>query len=136
MTFKQYLAIMSIATLLCWVAFGFVLFTVDPFYAAASSFAFFYVSLFFSLVGTISIISCALLNRFSRVPEPMFRYVQKSFRIALVCSIAVIVFLMLQLSGYLNFWIGTLYIISLAFAFAFLSVTKKQSGAQSPTFHV
>ncbi len=136
MTFKQYLIIMSIATLLCWVAFGFVLFTVDPFYAAATSFVFFYVSLFLSLVGTVSIISCVLLYRFARTPEPMFRYVQKSFRVALLCSIAIVALLVLQLSGYLNFWVGTLYIISLAFAFAFLSVTKKQSGGQSPTFHV
>ena len=56
MNLRQYLAIMGMATALCWVSWIFVLFNIDPFLDTGLGFFFFYLTFFFALIGSLSII--------------------------------------------------------------------------------
>lgn len=104
MTLRQYLFIMTFATALCWTAWVFVLYRIDPFTANALSFGFFYSSLFLALLGTISIILFMLYYFFSRTAFPMYRFVQRSFRNAIIVSLSIIFLLVLQGLRVLALW--------------------------------
>ncbi len=120
MTLRQYIVTMLFATLLCWVALGFVVINVDPFQTNVLGFVFFYVSLFLALLGTISLIIFLVYRLFASRDLPLFRYVQISFRQALVVSVFLIAFLYLQGISYLNMWngllLGTIFILFISFS--------------------
>lgn len=104
MNLRQYLTIMVFATLLGWVAWFFVIINVDPFQDSTLGFFFFYISLFFSLIGTVSLIAFLLTQIFPNPEVPMYRLVQKSFRIGLLLSSVLIILLFLQGKGILTKW--------------------------------
>jgi len=104
MNLRQYLTIMVFATLLGWVAWFFVIINVNPFQDSTLGFFFFYISLFFSLIGTGSLIAFLLTQIFPRPEVPMYRLVQKSFRIGLFLSSILIILLFLQGKGILTKW--------------------------------
>lgn len=125
MSLRQYITIMLIATILCWVSWIFVIINIDPFEATSLSFFFFYTSLFFALVGTISLVSFSAYSLLSRVHLPMFRYVQKSFRDSLFISAFLTVLLYLQGAGLLNLW-NSIFLLATLFSFLiFLFFNKK-----------
>lgn len=134
MSFRQYTVIMGIATALCWTAWGFILATIDPFFATAASFAFFYVSFFLALLGTISLL-VNIYYYFAAPNVPMYRLVQKSFRISFVIAVASILLLYLQAQNYLNLWIGGSLILVLVFGFIYSIVSKKKSSQFQSQFH-
>lgn len=102
MTLRQYLIIMILATILCWISWVFVLFNVDPFRDTGIGIIFFYLTLFFSLLGTVSLKAFLLSYQFSKADIPMYRHVHRTFVTGLVFSIAFIGFLFLQGKGILN----------------------------------
>ena len=101
MTLRQYIAIMSIATLLCWMAWGLVLFNVDPFEASVVGHTFFYVSFFLSLLGTLSLLLFGLMYFFSRHTHPLFHYVRQSFHQGALAALIVTMSLYLLGRGWL-----------------------------------
>lgn len=111
MNLKQYLATMIAATCMCIAALLFVVINVDPFLSGQLAFFFFYVSFFFVLVGLFSVALFFIYQRFSRVPLPMFRYVQRSFREALLVALLLTALLYLQGKQWLNFWNGSLVLL-------------------------
>lgn len=124
MTLRQYLAIMMFGTLLCFAAWVFVLVNVDPFHANITSFVFFYATLFFTLIGALSLGVFALYYTFSRTEEPLFRYVQKSFRDAFLLSLLVIGLLYLQGKGWLTIWNASMFIILILVASIFVMTMR------------
>ncbi len=124
MTLRQYLAIMMFGTLLCFAAWVFVLVNVDPFHANTVSFVFFYATLFFTLIGALSLGVFALYHTFSRTEEPLFRYVQKSFRDAFLLSLLVIGLLYLQGKGWLTMWNASMFIILILVASIFVMTMR------------
>jgi len=104
MNLRQYLTMMIFATLLGWVAWFFVIINVDPFQDSTLGFFFFYISLFFSLIGTISMVAFLITQIFPHPEVPMYRLVQKSFRIGLLLSSILIILLFLQGKGILTKW--------------------------------
>ena len=95
---------MIIATILCWISFGFVIVNIDPFDAGYLSFLFFYVSFFFSSVGTLSLIIFGFFSLFIKRNEPLYKLVQSSFKDGLILSIILTILLYLQGSRLLNMW--------------------------------
>lgn len=104
MTLRQYLIVMTIATILCWISWGMVMMNIDPFHVSLSGFLFFYLSLAFALVGTIAMLSFGWQALVRRQDAPMFRIVRKSFHIALIASLAIVGILTLQGAGLLRLW--------------------------------
>ena len=127
MTIRQYIFIMTLATALCWVSWGFVIKNVDPFQASALSFVFFYISLLLALVGTISIFVFSLRYFFSRRMQPMFRFVQQSFHEAIVFSVALVTLLYLQGKGLLFGWIGLTFVLLITIGSIFLFINKNHA---------
>ena len=127
MTLKQYITIMILGSILCWTAWGIVLVNIDPFQDTGVGFAFFYASLFFALLGTISVFAFFVRQLFSREALPMFRYVKRSFSDSFFISVALIVLLFLQGKAYLTWWNTGIFVLALAFILAFSFTNKKES---------
>jgi len=125
MTLRQYLTTMIIGTTLCWISWGFVIFNTDPAESNLIVFGFFYLSFFLAFLGTTSILSFFGHRFFSKELLPMFRYVQKSFRDALIISGALVILLFLQGMRVLNFWNFGAFILALLFIISFFFSTKR-----------
>ncbi len=126
MTIKQFLTIIGFATLLCWGAWGVVLWNIDPFEASTLHMAFFFVSLFFALTGTAATTLYAWYHFFGDVQIPVFRYVKKSIKQGLIFAGSITILLILQAVNVLNLW--TLTMIALLIAFiASLKVSQKKT---------
>lgn len=127
MSLRQYLFVMIFATILCWISFGMVTANIDPFQGDAIGFGFFYTSLFFALLGTITVASFVGYRLFSRAGLPMFRYVKKSFRNGMFFSVIALATMYLQIHALLNLWNFTLFLLVVALIISF-SVSTKQGG--------
>lgn len=110
---------MLFATVFCWTAWTLVIIYIDPFQASRVDFFFFYLSLFLSLLGTLSLICFGLLFFLRRTDAALYRYVKKSFAYAAIISLIVIVLYYLQSEGYLHYWnvatLGTLALFLILF---------------------
>ncbi len=111
MTLRQYLAIMSFATLLCTLAWGMVVWNVDPYRDSQLGLILFYITFFFSLMGIISLFSFGLYRLVTKSDYPLFRFVQKSFRNGVVGASFVLFLLILQVFNILNIWTGIMLLI-------------------------
>lgn len=111
---------MIIATVFALAGFGFVLFNIDPYEAGALGFTLFYSTLFFSAVGTLSLVMFVFRWIFNR-NQPIFSLITKSFRHGILLSILMSVFLILEQLESLTWWNMTLIIamiITVEFFFA------------------
>jgi hypothetical protein len=100
---------MSIATVLCWVAFGFVIKTVNPETTNWLGFSLFYISLFLSLVGTSAIVGFVARFVFLR-HELAFRAVKSAFRQSFFFSFLVVA-LLYFLAHNLFTWLNLIYLV-------------------------
>jgi hypothetical protein len=124
MSFRTYIIFMSVATLVSWSAWGIILFLVNPFEADVMSFLFFYVSLFFSLLGTIAIIG-ALTRRIFIKDKMLFRQVIVSFRQAVFISFLIMLCLLLQGERLLTWW-NIMLLIAAVSVIELFAISKKQ----------
>jgi hypothetical protein len=131
MNLRQYIFTMLFATTLCWVALFFVMINVDPFETNILGFVFFYVSLFLSLLGTVSLVIFLCYRLFSSGALPLFRYVQISFRQSMFISIFVVIFLFLQGMGYLTVW-NSAVLISIFVLLISFSLSVKRTHSRPP----
>ncbi|MBU0660710.1 hypothetical protein KKG22_00855 [Patescibacteria group bacterium] len=127
MNLRQYLTIMILATILCWAAFVVVLVNVDPFQDAGLGLLFFYVSLFFSIVGTGSLVSFALSLAFTKKEIPVFRHVRRTFIIGVFVSFALSILLYLQAREALTLWNMLLLFSIVCFLILFRISTRSYS---------
>jgi len=121
MSLKKYLFIMTFITVICWIAWLVVLFYFSPDEGGFITFCLFYLSLFFALIGTYS-----LLGFFGRVwfskEQVIFRHLGISTRQSLWFSLLIIGTLMMQGVDFLRWWSVLLLIITLVLLeFFFLS---------------
>lgn len=129
MNLRQYLATMIFSTILCWAAWVFVIINIDPFETGTIGFVFFYVSLLFALIGTISLVVFSIYRIFGGQEMPLFRHVRMSFRTAVVLSILALVGLYLQSLSVLSLFntlvFGTICIVIVSFDLSLTNFTKK-----------
>ncbi len=116
---------MVFATIIFFGAWLVVLFSVDPYEADALSFLFFYLSLFFTLVGVISIIGSVLRRTFVK-DRVVFRQVITSFRQAILFSCLIIACLFLQGQRLLTWW-NILFLISALVMMELFTISRKRT---------
>ena len=104
MTLRQYLFLMSLGTLICFTAWIFLLFNIDPTNTELLVFVFFYASLFLSLLGIISVISLWIKIKFLKSEEVVFRHVKRTFRQGTISALLIIAILLLQQFKLLTWW--------------------------------
>jgi hypothetical protein len=109
MTLRSYLIGMLISTIFCWAAFFLILIYIDPDQASFIGFLSFYISLFFAIVGTLTLIGFYLRVWFSR-NEVLFAHVAPAFRQAILLSLILVVSLVLQSFRLLTWWDGALLV--------------------------
>lgn len=113
MTFRQYLLTMLFGTALCWVSFGLVLFNVDPFHSNLAGFLFFYLSFFFALLGTSTVVWSLLASWRSDEGIPLFRLVGVRFWYSAMLSASLVLLLFLQSLRVLRPWNVALFLFCL-----------------------
>jgi len=89
MTLKVYLTLMVITTLICWTAFAFVLWTVNPEQTNWSGFLLFYLSLFLAITGSATIVGFLIRFR-SLKRELAFRLVKTAFRQSFIFAFLIV----------------------------------------------
>lgn len=114
MRLKPFIFLILIGTLLSWIAWGFLLFTVDPFFAETLAFVFFYLSLLASLIGTLSLVFLLLYNKFMPLDAPVYRIVSRSLRDGAVVAALLVTALLLQGLQLLTIWnVGIFAVLAL-----------------------
>ena len=109
MTLKTYLITMTIATLVCWAAWGYILWTVNPEVTNWLGFLLFYVSLFLAITGLTALLG--FIIRFIALKKELaFRLVKEAFRQSFLFAALIVVSLML-LSKDLFSWLNLLFLV-------------------------
>lgn len=105
MSLRIYLFFMSLGTLLCWIAWFFVLTNVSPDEGGLLGLIFFYSSLFLAIMGTASVVGCMVKKAREKNDDVVFRHVHQTFRQSIYIAAFVIVMLVLKAAGLLSWWV-------------------------------
>jgi len=120
------LILMTISAVFCWLIWVFVLYLIDPTSAGILGFTFFYLSLFLSLAGTMSVLGLIFRMKFGK-EEAVFRTVTTSFRQATMLGFLVIGGLFLKSKNLLAWWNIILLVLALTvLEFFFMSSQKRK----------
>lgn len=127
MTLRQYLILMSIGTILCWVAWLFVVWSIDPSDAGTLGFLFFYISLFLAIVGSFSVFGFLVRRAIIKDDELVFRHVKRTFRQSIFVA-TLIVFVLFLLAEHLLTWWNLILLLGLCvFLEAIVFTNRKYS---------
>lgn len=103
MTFRTYLGLMGLATALAWTGWVVVLFRLNPDEAGAAGTALFFLTLFFSLVGTFA--TASMSYRVLKLQRPVIsREARIAFRHAILLAFAACLLLFLASQDWLGVW--------------------------------
>lgn len=105
---------MLASTAAAWAAWLIVLFRVDPFASGPVGFLLFYLSLWLSLTGTISLLGLMIRAKIKK-EEAIFRQVSNSFRQATFLGALIVGLLYFQGHRLLTWWNLILFVIGLMF---------------------
>ena len=135
MSLRTFLILMALASVIFWLAWLTVLFKIDPFATNFIGFLCFYLSLFFALMGSFSLLGFGFRYSYNRKDLPAFRFVGVSLRQAIWFSGLIVASLILQGQKLFTWWAGLLIVFCLAIIEAFFlsramesRTTLKQEG--------
>ncbi|MCX6796045.1 MAG: hypothetical protein NTW06_00935 [Candidatus Falkowbacteria bacterium] len=125
MTLKQYLITMIIVTLICWLIWFYIIWSVNPETTNWFGFSLFYFSLFLALSGTASIMG--FFVRFVALKKELaYRLVKEAFRQSFLFAGLIIISLVLLSKGLFSWLNLLLLIIGLSALEYFLLSWQKQ----------
>lgn len=113
MTLRRYLITMAITTCICWCAFIMVLFRIDPNNGGSVGLTLFFVSLFFAIWGSLSMLGFFIRYGLLRRSVVPFRHVGISLRQALWFAILTTLTLLLVSQELLVWWMSILLVFAL-----------------------
>ncbi len=111
MNLRRYLTIMSFGTVLCWIAWGSVIYSFDPNTSGLVGITFFYTSLFLALLGTVSVAGFFIRWLLIKQDDIVFRHVRRTFRQAIIAASLSTLTLLLLHAGLLRWWNSLLLLI-------------------------
>lgn len=121
MSFRIYLAIMSVATLASWLAWVIVVLNTNPFETSALGFVLFYITLLMGLVGTLTLAGLSYRVVVLKRHDVLMREVRVSFRHAVLLSAIAVFALGLSAYGLLKWWaVLALVVVMLLVEYFFL----------------
>ncbi|MEK7625678.1 MAG: hypothetical protein AAB467_05030 [Patescibacteria group bacterium] len=118
MSLRLYLFLMTLGTLLAWIAWAFVVVDLSPLDGNLISLISFYLSLLMAITGSFSVIGFALKKLILKNDDIVFRHVKRTFRQGILTGLAVILVLFLLSQGLLFWWNS----IILALFFLFVEI--------------
>lgn len=119
MTYKQFLFWMLFGTLLGWFAFASVVRTIDPMTSGLMGLSFFYLTLGFATMGTLSLIGMLIRTSF-RPHVAIARHAGVSFRQSILLTVLAVGSLALHSRSTLNWWTALMFLGTLTIAEFFL----------------
>lgn len=125
MTLRQYLVLMSVGAAICWLAWFFVLGSVDPTQAGIFGFIFFYASLFLALAGTFSVIGFLVKKIILKSDQIVFHHVKSTFRQSILLAAVIIFNLVLLQIKLLAWWNAILLLLLFAAIEAVIFTNRK-----------
>lgn len=125
MTLRQYLIIMSGATLICWLVWLLVIFLYDPRTAGFIGFLLFYTSLFLSVLGTFSVCGFFIRAKLINNEEIVFRHIKRTFRQGIIFSLFLITVLLLAQFRLLTWWNFTMLLTFYIFLEGLIFTNRK-----------
>lgn len=131
MSLKQYLLLMSVGTLFCWLAWIFVIFKISPIDSGIVGIFSFYLSLFLAIVGTFSVLGFLIRGFILKNEDAVFRQVKNTFRQSIFVSTVVTLMLLMLSKGWLYWWTALMLMMSFVFIEAYLFTNRKNSIAGS-----
>ncbi|TAL51265.1 hypothetical protein EPN81_00335 [Patescibacteria group bacterium] len=121
MSFRSYLILMTLATVIAWIAWAVVLNGVDPTRSGILGFLLFYLTFLMALFGTISLLGLLVRLWHSRTELPS-RMALRSFRQGILLTLLFTSSLILFSQGWFRWWTMLLVVVIFAFVeLAFLS---------------
>lgn len=106
---KQYLITIGVASAFSWIAWAMVLTQLDPYESTGTGLSLFYISLFFSLIGTFTLLGFSLRRWLSK-EEIEYQHLSVSLRQGFLlsfCTLGCIAFLMVDI---LRWWNGLMLV--------------------------
>ena len=125
MNLKQLIITVLLATTICWGIWCLIVFQIDPADAGYLGFFLFYVSIFFSLLGTFFLITFAVRKITNKLAME-YRIVSMSFRQSFFFALTGVSVLFLQSKGLLTWWNILLLVLSLGILEFFFLSFKRQ----------
>lgn len=104
MGYKSFIGLMAVATIASLLGWTYILFNVDPNEGGLLGFALFYLTLFASCVGLLTLVGVGVRVHLRKRQATAFREVRVAFRHGLLLSFVAILSLALSANGLLNFW--------------------------------
>lgn len=126
MTFRMYMAFMAVATALACGAWIFVLWSTNPADATATVFVMFYITLFMSLVGLLTLAGVGYRVLILGRRDVVSREVRISFRHAVFLSAMGVIALALSAKGWLHWWVILGLIVSVS-AVEYVFLVKEEA---------
>jgi hypothetical protein len=126
MTFRAYLFLMSVSTVLAWVGWVTVLFNVKPLESGLMGFFLFYITLSVGMVGTLTLAGLVYRVIWLKTESLLSRDVKISFRHAVLLTAVSIIALILSAQGLLHWWVLIVLIVP-ACIIEFLSLLVQHS---------
>ena len=103
MTLRKYLIFLTIGTIFCWSTWILVIKYTNPDHSGWMGFTFFYLSLFVSLIGSLSIVGIVLRSLIKK-EELIYKKIDVSSRQSIILSLLVIISLILQSQRLMTWW--------------------------------
>ncbi|MCC7432178.1 hypothetical protein IT412_01495 [Candidatus Peregrinibacteria bacterium] len=109
MSHNRYISIIGAAAAVSWLSFYLVYSKLDPFASTGLALALFFISLFFALTGSFTVIGFYLRVWFNR-NEIYYDHINVSLRQGILLTLIALGSLLFQLLGVLTWWSGLLLI--------------------------
>lgn len=127
MTIKQFILVMILATIICWVALVAVLYYVNPYQANILGMGAFYGSLFLATSGTLGLVTLFFRAKTNK-EAPLFRLVLLSFRQSLFLGFILAASFYLQSASLLTWWNAIILISAVSVMEMFFMSTQQRFG--------
>lgn len=114
---------------MCWLAWFFVLGSVEPEQAGFFGFLFFYASLFLALAGTFSVIGFLIKKIILKDDQIVFHHVKSTFRQGMLVAGIIIASLLLLQFKLLTWWNGILLVLLFALIEGIIFTNRKYSNS-------
>ncbi|MDD4476827.1 MAG: hypothetical protein PHY40_01570 [Patescibacteria group bacterium] len=135
MTLRSYLALMLASSIICWIAWFFVIISFDPKEAGTLGFILFYAALFFALTSAFAAVGGILNEKFSRSEELPYKRIKRIFyQGAIFGVIAVLSLLFLQLKIFV--WWSAILLFLLFFVLEGIVYSVLPKNQTSPKIYV
>jgi len=123
MTLRSYLITMILITVVCWLVWLFVIFTVNPETASSFGFVLFYLSFFLALAGSAAIVGFVI--RFIALKKALvFRLVRDAFRQSFLFAFLISASLFLLSKNLFN-WLNLFFLIAGLSALEFFMISYR-----------